>query len=176
MSVIKGLSPVNPFRPAEYFPSNPERSSLPNAISLVFQPFRHFPFMARSFFIGPWVDLREAGRHKFHTIYPGEMAGLVSRLMLFISLFRLATGHSNVVTVFTRLVVGIVIPEFTVFQNRRFQLDDVNHEALRVVGSHSVLNRQIKIGLSSDFWPCFWSHGVELAQEKVDSSSDAVET
>lgn len=142
----------------------------------VLQPFRYFPFMTRGFFIGPWANLCEAGRHKSHTICHGETARFVPCLMLFVSLFRGAASHTHVVTVFARLVIGVVIPEFTVRQYRQIQLDDVNHEALRVVGSHAVLNIQIKIRLSSDFWLCFWSRGVELAQEKVDSRSDDVET
>ena len=101
MSVTKGLSPVDPFRPFEFFPRNPARSSLPNGMPLVFQTFRHFPFMARGFLIGSWIDLCETGRHKFDTIHLGETARLVACLMLFVSLFRRAAGHTHVVTVFT---------------------------------------------------------------------------
>lgn len=103
---------------------------------LVFKSPRHFSLMARSFLIGFWIDLCETGRHKFHTICGGETTRLVTCLMLFVSLFWRVTGHTHVVTVFARLVVGIVIAEFTVRQYRWIQLDDVDHEALRVVGRH----------------------------------------
>lgn len=144
MSVTKGLSPVNPSRPGEFFQSNPARSSLPNAIPLLFQPFRHFPFMARGVFIGSWVDLYVAGRQKFQAIFLSETTRLVARFMLFVSLFRSSARHTHVVAVLARLVFGVVVLEFTVRQYRRIQLDDVNHEALRVVGRHSALKRQIK--------------------------------
>ena len=86
--------------------------------------------MARGVFIGSWVDLCEAGRHKFKAIFFGETTRLVARLMLFKSLFRRSAGHTHVVTVFARLVVGVVIPEFTLRQYRWIQLDYVNHETL----------------------------------------------
>lgn len=56
-------------RPMESYPCAPLSSPLPDGMGLVFQPFRHFPFMARGFLIGSRIDLCETGLHIAE--YPG---------------------------------------------------------------------------------------------------------